>query len=235
MLELSGKVFTDQTGKFPVTSSKDSKYVMVLFAHEKNAILAKPIKNRSQEEIIRLTIKLHEYLTDRRFKPHVQILDNECPEALKKYFRKNNVAYQLVPPHLHRNKSAERSISTFKDHLFAGLSSVDPSFSMHLWCKLIPQANTMLKLLRPSTINPKISAKAILNGAFDYNATSLAPPGTKVIAYKTPTTSKTWSPQSLDGWYIGNMSEYYRCHKVCITKTRAERIARTVEFFLTYT
>ena len=209
MLELSGKIFTDQTGKFPITSSKGSKYVMVLFAHDINAILAEPMKNRSQEEIMRATKKLHEYLTDRGFKPEVQILDNECPEALKKYFRHNNVTYQLVPPHLHRNNSAERAIQMFKDHLIAGLSSVNPSFPMHLWCRLIPQATTTLNLLRPSSINPRISAEAILNGTFDYNATPLAPPGTKIIAYETPNTIKTWALHGLDGWYIGNVEDHY--------------------------
>ena len=231
MLELSDKVFTDQTGKFSITSSKGIKYVMVLFAHDINAILAEPMKNRSQEEIIRVTTKMYEYLTNRGFKSHVQILDNECPEALKKYFRNNDVAYQLVPHHLHRNNAAEWAIATFKDHLIVGLSSVDPSFPMHLWCRLIPQATTTLNLLRPSAINLKISAEAILNGAFDYNATPLAPPGTKVIAYDTPTIRKMWVPHGLDGWYIGNASEHYRCHKVYITKTRVKRITRTVEFF----
>ena len=100
---------------------------------------------------------MHEYLTDCGFNPRVQILDNECPEALKKYFRNNDVAYQLFPPHLHRNNAVERAIITFKDHLIAGLSSVGPSFIMHLWCCLIPQATTTLNLLRPFTINPKVS------------------------------------------------------------------------------
>ena len=231
MLELSGKVFTDQKDKFPVTSSKGSKYVMVLFAHGINAILAKPMKNISQEEIIQATTNLHKYLTNRGFKPQVRILDNEFPEALKKCFRQNNVTYQLVPPHLYRNNSAECAIATFKDHLIAGLSNVDSSFPMHLWCRLILQATTTLNLLRPSTINPKISTKAILNGAFNYNATPLAPSGTKIIAYEIPTIRKMWAPHGLDGWYIGNASEHYRYHKVYIPKTRAKRIARTVEFF----
>ena len=102
---------------------------------------------------------------------------------------------------------------------------------MHLWCRLLPNATTTLNLLRPSAINPLISAEAQLNGAFDYNKTPLAPPGTKIIAYVTPDGRLTWDPHGLDGWYIGNAPEHYRCHKVYITKTRAERIARTVEFF----
>ena len=159
--------------------------------------------------MMRVTQKMHKYLTDRGFKPEIQILDNECPEALKTYFRDKKVAFQLVPPHLHRNNSTERAISTFKDHFIAGLSSVDPSFPMHLWCRLIPQATTTLNLLRASNINPLVSAEAMLNGAFDYNITPLAPPGTKIIAYDTPSTRKTWSPHGMDGWYIGNATEHY--------------------------
>ena len=43
-VELEGKVFTDQTGRFPITSNEGSKYVVVLFAEDINAILAEPIK-----------------------------------------------------------------------------------------------------------------------------------------------------------------------------------------------
>ena len=107
---------------------------------------------------------MHKCLTDRGFKPHVQILDNKCPETLKKHFRKNNVAYQLVPPHLHRNNSAERAIVTFKDHLIAGLLSVDLSFPMHLWCRLISQARSTYSV-PPASVQkylPKLSSTAHL-------------------------------------------------------------------------
>ena len=43
--ELTGKVSTDQTGRFPVTSGRDSKYLMVLYYHDSNAIILEPIKS----------------------------------------------------------------------------------------------------------------------------------------------------------------------------------------------
>jgi hypothetical protein len=46
----------------------------------------------------------------------------------------------LVPPHCHRRNAAERAIRTFKEHFVAGLSSVDPSFPMHLWDRLLTKA-----------------------------------------------------------------------------------------------
>ena len=39
-IEFTGKVITDQTGRFPVTSSRRSKYLMVLYDHDRKAILA---------------------------------------------------------------------------------------------------------------------------------------------------------------------------------------------------
>ena len=43
--KLTGKVSTDQTVRFPVTSSRYSKYRMVLYNHDSNAIIPKPIKS----------------------------------------------------------------------------------------------------------------------------------------------------------------------------------------------
>ena len=226
-----GTLYSDQTGRFPVTSSRGNKYIMVFYHPATNAILAEPIKNRSTAELIRAQDKIHKFLTSRNFKPTYQILDNECPEALQDYFKLHNVAFQLVPPHLHRNNQAERAIGTYKNHLIAGLASLDPNYPMHLWCRLIPHSLVTLNLLRPSRINPMLSAEASLNGAFDYNSTPLAPPGTKVIVYETPDVRKTWDPHGVDGWYIGSAPKHYRCHRTYISKTRKERIARTVDFF----
>ena len=231
MVEIKGKMFSDQTGRFSITSSKGNKYIMVMYDNDSNAILAEAIKNRSQQEIVRAQKKLHDYLTSRGFRPLVQILDNECPDKLKEHFHQRGMEFRLVPPPLHRNNAAERAIATFKDHFVAGLTSTDPSFPMHLWCRLLPHATTTLNLLRPSRINPKVSAEAILNGSFDYNKTLLAPPGTRVIVHEAPSVRRTWAQHGVDGWYIGGAPEHYRCHQCYIAKTRAERIARTVEFF----
>ena len=59
----------------------------------------------------------------------------------------------------------------------------------------------------------------------------MAPPGCKVVIYENPGKRKTWAPHGVYGWYIGSAPEHYRCHTIYITKTRAERIARTVDFF----
>jgi hypothetical protein len=230
-IEFTGKVSTDQTGRFPHTSSRGSKYLMVLYAYDSNAILSEPIKSRSESELVRAYTKLHSYLSARGLRPNFQVLDNECPAALKKFMSSNNIKFQLVPPYLHHTNAAEKAIGIYKDHLIAGLSSCDPSFRMHLWDRLLPQATLTLNLLRFSRINPRLSAEAQLNGAFDFNRTPLAPPGTRVLVYENPEKRRTWAAHGVDGWYIGSAPEHYRCYKVYIPKTRAERTAHTVDFF----
>jgi hypothetical protein len=80
---------------------------------------------------------VHQELTVKGFKPKLQTLNNEASSALKSFFTDNDIAYQLVPPHCHRRNAAERAIRTFKEHFVAGLSSVDPSFPLHLWDRLL--------------------------------------------------------------------------------------------------
>ena len=46
-VKLTGKKSTDQTGRFPVTSIRDRKYLMVLFDHYSNAILVKHLNSCS--------------------------------------------------------------------------------------------------------------------------------------------------------------------------------------------
>jgi hypothetical protein len=145
--------------------------------------------------------KLYKYLCNHGLKPQLQKLDNEAPQGLKQFMTAHDVQYQLVPPHIHHQNAAEKVISTFKDHFIAGISSTDKKWPMHLWCRLLPQASITLNLLQQSQINPCLSAKAQLNGAFDFNATPLAPPGmTRVIIHEQASIRQSWAPHGIDGW-----------------------------------
>jgi hypothetical protein len=71
----------------------------------------------------------------------------------------------------------------------------------------------------------------MLNGTFDYNRTPSASPGTKIIIHEKPNQRRTWDPHGVDGWYLGPATKHYRCYRVFVNKTRAERISDTIEFF----
>ncbi len=144
---------------------------------------------------------------------------------------KKGVNFQLAPPNCHRRNAAEGAICTFKNHFIAGMATTDKQYLIHLCDRLLPQAVKTLNLLQQSWINPRLSAEAQLNGAFDYNQTPMAPPGTCVIVHKKPAKRGTWAPHRTRGWYMGTAQEHYRCYKVHITKTASEQISDTVEFF----
>jgi hypothetical protein len=225
------KSYSDQTGKFPVQSSRGYNYVMVLYDHDSNAILSKPIKTRQASELTHAWTTLHSRLQSNGYAPALHILDNECSDELKKAFKKHNVDFQRVPPHVHRRNSAERAIQTWKNHFCAGLATCDPKFPLTEWDLLMPQADITLNLLRSSRRQPKLSAHACLHGPFDFNRSPLAPPGTRVVVHITPNQRQNMAPHGVDGWYVGPSTEHYRCHKCYIPSTFGVRDALTVDWF----
>jgi hypothetical protein len=128
----------------------------------------------------------------------MQRLYNEASLALRNYLTKQGINYQLAPPHIHRRNNAEREIQTLKNHFIAGLCSVDPTFSLKLWDKVLPQATITLNLLKKSRSNPRMSVYAQVNWHFDFNRTPLAPPGTRIIAHQKPYQRAYWDPHGVD-------------------------------------
>jgi hypothetical protein len=226
----AGQIYTDQTGRFPVVSSKGNKYIMILYDYDSNAILAQPIKERTAPELLRAFQVMEQELVARGIKPKLMKLDNEASKLLKTYLHHHNITFQLVPPYSHRRNSAERAIRSFKDHLIAGLCSTDKSFPMHLWDRLLPQTVITLKMLITSRINPKLSESTHIDGQYDFNIAPMAPPDTIIIANETLSRRRTWAPHGQDGWYIGPALEHYQCYTVYINKTRGERVVETVDF-----
>jgi hypothetical protein len=49
----AGQIYTDQTGRFPVVSSKGNKYIMVLYEYDGTVMFEEPIKNRTAAELLR--------------------------------------------------------------------------------------------------------------------------------------------------------------------------------------
>jgi hypothetical protein len=189
------------------------------------------MKSRSSSEWVKAYDTIHQELTVKGFKPKLQTLDNEASAALKNFFTVNDIAYLVVPPHCHRRNAAERAIRTFKEHFVAGLSSVDPSFPLHLWDRLLPQTEITLNLLRTSRLHPQLSAAVHFHGLVDYNKTAFAPPGCKIIAHEKPGKRCTWAPHGQHGYSLGPAMHHYRCKNVYISATASVRIVDTLELF----
>ena len=92
---------SDQTGRFPATSSRGNQYVMVLVEVDGNYIDAEPLKNKSEGAMIQAYLTLWKRLTaSGTVKPTTHILDNEASAAFKMEIKKN-CTIQLVPPDNH--------------------------------------------------------------------------------------------------------------------------------------
>eukprot|EP00957_Ditylum_brightwellii_P178887 13626077-Ditylum_brightwellii.AAC.1 len=97
----TGKIFMDQTGQFPILSPRGYQYIYVLYDYDSNAILAEPIRNRTEEELIHAFDVLHTHLLNHGLKPRLQMLDNEASAALKQEIINKTMKFQLAPPHVH--------------------------------------------------------------------------------------------------------------------------------------
>ena len=232
-MEITGQVYSDQTGRFVAPSDRGNQYLFVMYNYNSNSIHAEPIKNCTATSILAAYKTVHQCLCTAGLKPKLQRLDNKCSQILKDYMIDQGVHYQLVSPHVHRRNAAERAIRTFKNHFIAGLCSVDHDFPIHLWDRLLPQALLTLNLLRGSCINPKLSAYAQIFGTFDHNQTPLAPPGIHVMVHQKPSNQLSWGAHAIDGWYIRPALESYHCYRVWIWETHMERICDTLEWFPT--
>jgi hypothetical protein len=74
----AGQIYTDQTGRFPVISSRGNVYIMVLYECDGNAIMAEPIKNNKAAELLRSFQVMEQKLTSRGLKPKFMTLNNEA-------------------------------------------------------------------------------------------------------------------------------------------------------------
>jgi hypothetical protein len=98
----AGQIYTDQTGRFPVVSSKGNKYIMILYDYYSNAILEQPIKDRTAPDLLKAFQVMEHELVARGLKPKLTRLDNQASKLLKDYLHQQDITFQLVPPYSHR-------------------------------------------------------------------------------------------------------------------------------------
>ena len=228
--EVDRKIYTDQTGRFPVTSFKGNQYIMVLFETGSNNILVEAMRSRTASEMVRAYQLLIDRLKEKGIKPTLQILDNEISAEYKQAIHDNDMTYQLVPPNDHRRNIAEKAIQTFKDHLVAVLCGTDESFPLQLWCQVLRHAEHQLNMLRKSRLNPAVSAFEEMYGPHNYDAHPFAILGCPVELHVMPKNRGTYETHTKTGYYLGASWDHYRCHRIWVKDTRSERVGQTVFF-----
>jgi hypothetical protein len=89
----AGQTYTDQTGIFPVVSSKGNKYIMILYDYDSNAILVQPIKDRTAPELLKAFQVMEQELVAHGLKPKLMKLDNDASKLLKTYLHQQNITF----------------------------------------------------------------------------------------------------------------------------------------------
>ena len=173
---------------------------------------------------------MYDELIQKGYKPKLHKLDNEKSAELLEFIKSQQTAYQLAPPEMHRTNPAEKAVQTWKNHFVAGLASLPPNFPIALWCHLVEQANITLNILGPCRQNPALSAQAAMNGCFNFDATPMAPPGTKAMTHVKPQRRESWGYHAEKAWYVGPAMKHYRCYTVVSANTKRSKISDTVAF-----
>ena len=70
--DMEQKMYTDQTGRFPVQSYKGMQYIMVLYEVSSNVILVEPLRNKTSGEMVAVYQKLVDRLREGRIEPNLQ-------------------------------------------------------------------------------------------------------------------------------------------------------------------
>ena len=91
--------YGDLTGAFPYTSSRGAKYLFIMYDYDSNAILMQPLKSKQAHEIKQAWVTLTNRIIKNGHIIKHYVLDNECSHDLKQAIRKQNMTFQLVPPH----------------------------------------------------------------------------------------------------------------------------------------
>ena len=91
-----------------------------------------------------------------------------------------------------------------------------------------------INMIRASQINPNRSAYEELKGTVDFNATPLAPLGTKAVLYIPAAARQTsYSDHGKLGWYVGPVLAKYRNYAIWLADSKDRMESNRVEFFTT--
>jgi hypothetical protein len=105
--DLSNTFHLDQTGGFPYTSQRGSRYIMVAIHLDANYVFNEPMKNRTEEEMMVVYQRIVNRMRAAGLGLKKHILDNEASKAFKAKIKENKMEYKLVPPGNHQQNEAK--------------------------------------------------------------------------------------------------------------------------------
>jgi hypothetical protein len=90
-----------------------------------NYIFNKPMKNRTEEEMMEACQRVVNRMRAAGLGLKKQILNNKASKAFNAKIKKNKMEYELVLPGNYQQNQGKRAIQTFKAHFISILAGVD--------------------------------------------------------------------------------------------------------------
>jgi hypothetical protein len=75
IIKIYGMLFSNQSGRFPITSYRGNKYIVIFYIYDDNFNNSVLIKSWSKEELLRAYQLVYAYLTARGFRPQLHKMD----------------------------------------------------------------------------------------------------------------------------------------------------------------
>ena len=103
-------LYTDDTRRFPIRDRSGNQYVMVAY-YSSNVILVEPFSSRKDKNQLAAYNFIMQRLKEKDLLVDLHILNNECSKEYQATIRNRwKVQFQLIPPDMHRQNSAEQEI-----------------------------------------------------------------------------------------------------------------------------
>jgi hypothetical protein len=144
IIEISGRLFSNQSCWFPITSNRGNKYVLIFYIYDANFVKSVPTKSQSKEELLWAYQLVYAYLTAWGFKPQLHKMDNKMSHDVETFIRKENTCLQYTPPDICRTNLAEWEICTWKNHFVSGIAGLPKTFPIANRCFLTDQTHIAL-------------------------------------------------------------------------------------------
>ena len=145
--DLDGKLYSNQTGCFPITSNRGSCYVVILYSVDGNYIKAYPIKSRHFSQLLKVYDDVYAFFRVCRYIPQLHKMDNKTSKDVENFVAEQQAKVQCKPSDIHLTNINELCCCTRKNH-FTTVRSVTPfSFCMENCCKMLEQCHITLNMM----------------------------------------------------------------------------------------
>ena len=84
---ITGTMYTDITGAFPVCSFKGRQYIFVAYVYDLNAIIVRAMPSCTDAAMVTAFNEVISTLKTGGYTPSLNVMDNECSAAVEAYIK----------------------------------------------------------------------------------------------------------------------------------------------------